>query len=156
VTSFENAKKCFRHWQAAQKTEKGTCKWNLEQVFQPHPIENTPEEEDLIQLLEIPYQPEPPIKHLRITEVQEIINILNPRKSPGYDLITGKSSKNCSLLEYNILHSQLFNAVLLKGYFPAQWKVAQIILIQNPAPPPPRANILSPNKPSTYHIQSPR
>jgi hypothetical protein len=29
-----------------------------------------------------------------------------------------------------------FNAVLLKGYFPAQWKVAQIILILKPGKPP--------------------
>jgi hypothetical protein len=28
--------------------------------------------------------------------------------------------------------TQLFNAVLLKGYIPAQWKVAQIILILKP------------------------
>jgi hypothetical protein len=28
------------------------------------------------------------------------------------------------------------NAVLLKGYFPAQWKVAQIILILKPGKPP--------------------
>jgi hypothetical protein len=28
--------------------------------------------------------------------------------------------------------TQLFNAVLLKGYFPADWKVAQIILILKP------------------------
>jgi hypothetical protein len=32
--------------------------------------------------------------------------------------------------------TQLFNAVLLRGYFPAQWKVAQIILILNPGKPP--------------------
>jgi hypothetical protein len=31
---------------------------------------------------------------------------------------------------------QLFNAALLKGYFQAQWKVAQIILILNPGKPP--------------------
>jgi hypothetical protein len=31
--------------------------------------------------------------------------------------------------------TQLFNAVLLKEYFPAQWKVAQIILILNPGKP---------------------
>jgi hypothetical protein len=28
--------------------------------------------------------------------------------------------------------TQLFNAVLLKGYFPAQWNVAHIILILKP------------------------
>jgi hypothetical protein len=32
--------------------------------------------------------------------------------------------------------TQLFNAVLLKGYFPAHWKVAQIILILEPWKPP--------------------
>jgi hypothetical protein len=31
--------------------------------------------------------------------------------------------------------TQLFNAVLLKRYFPAQWKVAQIILILKPGKP---------------------
>jgi hypothetical protein len=32
--------------------------------------------------------------------------------------------------------TQLFNAVLLRGYFPAQWKVAQAILILKPGKPP--------------------
>jgi hypothetical protein len=32
--------------------------------------------------------------------------------------------------------TQLFNAVLLKGYFPAQWKIAQIIIILKPGKPP--------------------
>jgi hypothetical protein len=31
---------------------------------------------------------------------------------------------------------QLFHVVLLKGYFPAQWKVSQIILILQPGKPP--------------------
>jgi hypothetical protein len=31
--------------------------------------------------------------------------------------------------------TQLFNAVLLKGYFPAQWKLARIILILKPGKP---------------------
>jgi hypothetical protein len=61
---------------------------HLEQVFQPHTFENTPEEEEyLIQLLETPYQLEPPIKRLKRTEVQEIINSPNPKKSPGYNPI---------------------------------------------------------------------
>jgi hypothetical protein len=32
--------------------------------------------------------------------------------------------------------TQLFNTILLKGYFPAQWKVAQIILILRSGKPP--------------------
>jgi hypothetical protein len=31
--------------------------------------------------------------------------------------------------------TQFFNAVLLKGYFPAQWKVAQIIILKPGKPP---------------------
>jgi hypothetical protein len=32
--------------------------------------------------------------------------------------------------------TQIFNAVLLKGYFLAQWKVAQIVLILRPGKSP--------------------
>jgi hypothetical protein len=32
--------------------------------------------------------------------------------------------------------TQIFNFVLLNGYFPAQWKVAQIIFILKPRNPP--------------------
>jgi hypothetical protein len=39
------------------------------------------------------YQIEPPINLLKRTEVQEVINSLNPKKSLGYDLITGKILK---------------------------------------------------------------
>jgi hypothetical protein len=84
-----------------------------------------------MQLLETPYQLEPPINRLKRAEVQEVINSLNPKKSSGYDLITGKILKELPTIGIKHL-SQLFNAVLLKGYFPAQWKVAQIILILKP------------------------
>jgi hypothetical protein len=61
---------------------------HLEQVFQPHPLENIleeeeEEEEDLIQFLEAPYQPEPQSNASKKTEVQEIINSLNPKKRQG-------------------------------------------------------------------------
>jgi hypothetical protein len=102
---------------------------HLENVFQPHPSENEPDEEEaLIQLLENPYQLEPPINCLKRAEVQEDINSLNPTKSSGYIIITGKILKELPIIGIKYL-AQLFNTVLLKGYFPAQWKVAQIILI---------------------------
>jgi hypothetical protein len=64
---------------------------HLANVFQSHPSENQPEEEEaLTQLLETPYQLEPPLNRLRRSEVQEVINSLNPKKSPRYDLITSK------------------------------------------------------------------
>jgi hypothetical protein len=68
-----------------------------------------------------------PINRLKIAEIQEVINSLNPKKSPGYDLITGKILK-----ELPIIGIQYLTQV----YFPAQWKVAQIILILKPGKPP--------------------
>jgi hypothetical protein len=97
---------------------------------------NQPEDEEaLMQLLETPYQLEPPINRLKRAEVQEVINRLNPNKSSGYDLITGNILKELPTTGIKYL-TQLFNAVLLKGYFPAQWKVAQIILILKLGKPP--------------------
>jgi hypothetical protein len=104
----------------------------LANVFQPHPSDIEPKEEEaLIQLLETPYQLKPPINRLKRAEVQEVINSLNPKKSSGYDLITGKILKELSIIGIKYL-TQLFNAILLKEYVPAQWKVAQIILILKP------------------------
>jgi hypothetical protein len=114
---------------------------HLANVFQPHPSENEPEEEEetFNQLLEIPCQP--PINRLKSAEVQEVINSLNPKKSSGYDLVIGKILK-LPVIEIKYL-TWLFN-VLLKGYFPAQWKVAQIIFILKSGKPP---NVLTSYQP---------
>jgi hypothetical protein len=60
-------------------------------VFQSHPSEISPvEEEALIHYLETPYQLDPPLNRLLRSEVHAVVKNLNPKKSPGYDLITGK------------------------------------------------------------------
>jgi hypothetical protein len=53
----------------------------------------------------------------------------------GYDLVTGKILKELPIIGIKYL-TQLFNAVLLKGYYLAQWKVTQIILSLKPGKPP--------------------
>jgi hypothetical protein len=91
---------------------------HLAQVFQAHPTENKPEEEEtLTQLLET------------------AINTLTAKKSPGYELITSKILKELSIIGIKYL-TQLFHAILLKGLFPAQWKVVQIILTPKSGKPP--------------------
>jgi hypothetical protein len=85
-----------------------------------------------MQLLGTPYQLKPPINRLKRAEV-EVTNSLNPKKSSGYDLIAGKILKEMPIIGIKYL-TQLFIAVLLTGYFLAQWKVAQIIL--KPGKPP--------------------
>jgi hypothetical protein len=79
--------------------------------------------------LEAPFQLDLPIKKIKINEVKMIIkNNLNPKKAPGYGLITGKVIKELSEKRMKML-TILFNAILKTGIFPDQWKVAQIILI---------------------------
>jgi hypothetical protein len=88
------------------------------------------------------------MNRLKRAKVQEVINSLNLKKSLRYDLITGKILKE--LLIIGIIHNltQLFNDLLLKGYFPAQCKVAQIILILKPGKP----NELTSYWPVTFSI----
>jgi hypothetical protein len=50
--------------------------------------------------------------------------------------------------------TQLFNADMLIGYFPMQWKVATIILILKPGKPPQRTHILPADKSPAYSLQS--
>jgi hypothetical protein len=72
--------------------------------------------------------------NLKRTEAQEVINSLNPKISPWYDLIAGRILKELPTIGTQYL-SRLFNSVLHKGYFPAHWKVAQITLIPEPGKP---------------------
>jgi hypothetical protein len=65
-------------------------------------------EETILQFLETPYQLEPPIPRLTRTDNQTAINNLNPKKSPGYDLITGQILKVLAVLSMSIL-SKLCN-----------------------------------------------
>jgi hypothetical protein len=65
------------------------------------------------------FQLEPPIQRLKRSEVQAIIKNLPPKKSPGYELMTGKILKELPTLCLQYL-TQLFNAILLRGYFPAK------------------------------------
>jgi len=64
-------------------------------------------------------------------EVPAAIRVLNPKKVPGYDLITNQVLQILSEKGIRFI-TQLCNAVLRQGFFPPQWKVVQIITIQKP------------------------
>lgn len=61
-------------------------------------------------------------------EVSQAIKDIHIKKAPGYDLITGKILKELPLESITYL-TYLFNAIIRKGFFPLQWKVAQIKMI---------------------------
>jgi hypothetical protein len=59
----------------------GACAKCPAEGFRPHPLGSEPEVEDaLIELLGVPYQEEPPIKHFKTAEVQEVISNLYLKK----------------------------------------------------------------------------
>jgi hypothetical protein len=88
-----------------------------------------------MQLHETPFQLEPPVPRFRCSENQTIINSLHSEKSSGYDLITVLILKSLPPIGIKYL-TQLFNSALFLGYFPDQWKVAQIILLLKPGKSP--------------------
>jgi hypothetical protein len=105
----------------------------------------------LTHLLETPYQLEPPMNRLKRSEAQEV-NSPKTKKSTFYDLTTGKILKEVPTVGMKYL-TQIFDA-MLKGYFLAQWKVAQILILKAGNPPTPRTNILLAHKPPTHYVQS--
>jgi hypothetical protein len=56
---------------------------------------------------------------------------MNPTKAPGYDFITNQILQKLSKMGIKYI-IQLYNTVLRQGFFPPQWKIAQIIMIQKP------------------------
>lgn len=118
---------------------------HLVKVFQPPPRQIPSEHEHQIpsedehqihQLLEAPYQMSLPIKKFKMHEIEHIIfKKINAKKAPGYDLITGKVLQNLPKKGFKLLRI-IFNAIVTRGYFPSQWKVAQVIMIQKPGKDP--------------------
>lgn len=82
--------------------------------------------EEVLEFLNQTHQSNLPIKKFTKKEVILAIRRLNQHKASGYDLITPKVLRE--LPEEGITYlTQLYNAILIKGYVPLQWKVAQII-----------------------------
>lgn len=103
-------------------------------VFQCNPGNNATDN-DVLDYLKSPNQMSLPIKLFTPSEVKSVImKELNPNKSPGYDLITGKILKELSRKGF-VLLTIICNAILRLEYFPFQWKIANIIVIHKPGKP---------------------
>lgn len=73
-----------------------------------------------------------PIKPFKIREVKQTIGKhINPKKSPGFDLITGRILHELPIKCLKLI-TMIFNSVLRTKHFPMQWKVAQVIMIPKP------------------------
>ena len=103
-------------------------------VFNPFPSQNTSHDKTVMEYLESAGQLDVPIKKITLSEVKTIISKQNIKKSPGYDLITGKILKELPTSALTYLTS-LFNGVLRLSYFPKQWKVAEVQVVAKPGKP---------------------
>lgn len=113
---------------------------HLFEVFQPNSYSNfgfnnsNIEETIIQQRLSEPYQLDLPIKKFTKNDVNIAISKLKSKKAPGYDLITNKVIKELPEVAIRFI-TQLFNAVMRLGFFPPQWKVAEIKMIHKPGKP---------------------
>lgn len=121
-------------WAKSAKEKAETFASHYEEVFKPHAIDSDLER-DIYEFLDSPNQLEMPIKSFTPSEVNNVIlKDLNPKKAPGYDLITGRVLKELPRKGIVFL-TIIFNAVLRLQYFPLQWKVSQIVVILKPGKP---------------------
>ena len=63
------------------------------------------------------------------------INNINPKKAPGFDLITGEVLKNLPRKAIVKL-TTLINAAFRHRYMSRLWNVAEVIMIPKPGKPP--------------------
>jgi hypothetical protein len=103
---------------------------HLQQVFTPHHILNTTDAA-IPAFLYVPCQMSLPIKPFSPEEVVEAIAHTNVRKTPGYDLISGKVLKELPKKAITLL-TILYNSMLRLSYCPSLWKFAQIIMVPKP------------------------
>ncbi|KAI5754873.1 hypothetical protein M8J77_012232 [Diaphorina citri] len=70
-----------------------------------------------------------------VREVQRTINKeINPKKAPGYDLITGLVLKQLPRIA-DVKITQIINAAFKLKYVPQIWKIAEVIMISKPGKP---------------------
>lgn len=103
---------------------------HLETIFQPH---NLQEEEELLEET-IPQDELVPSVSLKEV-IKEIKHNINPKKAPGFDLITGEILRQLPRKALVKL-THIINAVIRLKYVPALWKVAEIVMVPKPGKPP--------------------
>jgi hypothetical protein len=113
----------------SDKEKANTFAGHVEKTFKPNELpQNEDLETEINKALKEPIQIIQPIKFLTPKEIQNIIQDLSPRIDPGYVLITGRILKE--MPRKGIVHLiPICHAIIRMGYFPVQWKVAQIITI---------------------------
>jgi len=103
---------------------------HFSKVFESHPHEIIiDKEKKLLTDTNTSAQMAAPAMLFTVNEVRAAIKMLNPKKAPGYDLITNQVLQKLPEKGIRFI-TQLCYTVLRQGFFPPQSKLAQIIMIQ--------------------------
>lgn len=131
-------------WARTDQEKAGTFSEHLSNVFTPHPYDGSPVDAAEItdNLNTTKHTEEMPLKFTK-TEVAEIIKKSDPKKAPGYDLITNRILQELPESGITFLTS-LFNAMTRLQFFPLEWKVAQIVMLLKPNKQPEEAKSYRP------------
>lgn len=126
-------------WARSNKEKVDVFAQHLENIFQPHNVdEHNIEDIPRSTTADIAITPTSP------EEISKIIkNNIKTKKSPGFDLVTGKILINFPRKAVVKL-SNLINASFRLHYVPSMWKVAEVIMIQKPGKPPHEASSYRP------------
>jgi len=126
-------------WARNEEEKAETFATHLSKIFKPNPCEITLEEDNkLLSDNTTPAILDTPMRPYVIKEGRAVIRNLNPKKTPGYDLITNQTLQKLSEMGTEYIN-RLCNATFLDGasFHPngegirrSQWKVAEIIMIQ--------------------------
>lgn len=122
-------------WARSPEEKAQTFAEHLAGVFRPW-SENSQEQIDtsIEEFMLAPHQLCLPMKPFSYGEIKDVIKCMNPKKSPGFDLMTAKVLRELPPRGISFLRI-IFNAMLRLEYVPLQLKVAQIIMCPKPGKP---------------------
>lgn len=118
-------------WCRSDQSKASSFKTFLEETFKPFSFCTDSDRNEVKEFLDIPCQMYRPIKPFSFKEVLNEIRKLNSKKSAGFDLIDAKVLKSLPKKGYIYL-TTLFNSILRLTYYPADWKLAKIIMVLKP------------------------
>lgn len=130
-------RKTDNSWARSDKEKADTFAEHLSNVFKPHESTITQtEENEISEFLVSAHQLSLPIKSFHFTDIENTVHKhINIKKAPGYDLINGRVLRELPCEGIKFI-KMTFNAILRLGYYPQQWKAAQIIVIPKPGKAP--------------------
>ena len=107
---------------------------HLAKTFTPNPKINGIDDSYIHSKLQQDHQLDLPLQPTTPKELIKNIKMMDNRKAPGFDLIDKKVLQELPRKAIVFL-TNLFNAIMRVSYFPAMWKVSQIIMILKPGKP---------------------